>query len=182
MDEPKPWKRLSSEEGPDLLIGRVRYDLLENPRNARPMRRMVIETPDWVNVVAISPQREVVLVRQYRFGVAHVSVEIPGGVVDAGESPEEAARRELQEETGYTSRRWSSLGSIEPNPAFHDNLCHLWLAEEAEPTHEIEQDPGEDLSLELWPLDEVPRRIREGEMRHSLALVALSRVLDLRQR
>jgi len=179
--EPLPWKRLSSEEGSDLIVGKVRYDLVEHPLTGQPMRRMVIETPDWVNVVAVTRGRELILVRQYRFGVEHVSTEIPGGVIDPGESPEEAARRELREETGYTSESWSSLGFVEPNPAFHDNRCHFYLAEDAELTHEVELDAGEDLSMELWPLDEVPRRIRDGEVTHSLALIALSRVLDLRR-
>lgn len=179
--EPEPWERLGSEPGPGLVIGRVRYDLLRNPRTGRSLKRTVIETPDWVNVIALTAARELVVVRQYRFGSARVATEIPGGVVDPGETHEQAARRELREETGYTAPRWSYLGTTAPNPAFHDNLCHHWLAEGAARTHAVEQDPGEDLRVDRVPFDDVPRLVRTGVIDHSLVVSALSRLLDLRR-
>lgn len=177
---PPPWKRISSEPGPDLLIARARFDRLENPRTGAALRRLVLETPDWVNVVALTPERRLIVVRQYRFGSAQVTTEIPGGVIDPGEPPEEAARRELREETGHTAERWTSLGAVEPNPAFQSNLCHHFLAEGAQRTHELELDPGEDIVVATLELDEVRRQIERGEIRHSLVITALSRVLDLR--
>ena len=177
---PPPWPRVSSEAGPNLIVCRARFDVMTNPRTGRDLRRTVLETPDWVNVVALTPERRLVLVRQYRFGSSALTLEIPGGVVDPGEAPADAARRELREEAGYTSERWLPLGAVEPNPAFHDNLCHHWLALGARRTAEQELDEGEDIEVLELALDEVRQRIAEGEIRHALVLTALSKVLDLR--
>ena len=162
------------------MVARVRFDVLENPRTGQAMRRLVLDTNDWVNVVALTEARELICVSQYRFGTASVTTEIPGGVIDPGEDPLEAAKRELREETGFTSQRWTKLGSVEPNPAFHDNLCHHYLALDARQTHDLELDPGEDIVVSTLGLDEVRARIASGSMRHSLVVSALSRVLDLR--
>lgn len=180
-DGPLPWPKLDSERGPDLLVCRARFDRLRNPRTGEVMKRVVLETRDWVNVVALTPRGEVVLVRQFRFGVGRVTTEIPGGVIDGGEDSLAAAQRELREETGHTAGEWIHLGSVEANPAFHDNLCHHWLALGAQRTHELEQDPGEDLRVEVAPLAEVLARIERGEIAHSLVVCALARVANLRR-
>ena len=84
--------------------------------------------PDWVNVIPVTPQGKVVVIRQYRHGTGEISLEIPGGVVDAGESHEETARRELLEETGYTAGEIIPIGRVAANPAIQDNHMHTFLA------------------------------------------------------
>lgn len=179
--EPRPWRTERSERGENLLICRVRFDHMENPRTGEVLRRTVLETRDWVNVVALTRDERLVVVKQFRFGTGAVTLEIPGGVIDHGEAPLDAARRELREECGYSAREWTYLGAVEPNPAFHDNLCHHFLARGAERTHEQELDEGEDIVVAELALEEVRERILQGEIRHALVLTALQRVLDLRR-
>ncbi len=178
-DGPAPWPRLSSERGPSLFICRVRFDRLENPRTREAMRRTVLEFPDWVNVVALTPERRLVVVRQYRFGTEDVTTEVPGGVIDRGEHHGDAARRELREETGYASERWTYLGSVEPNPAIQDNRCHHWLAEDAVLAHPQELDGGEDIVVDTVDGEQLRELVRSGGMRHALALTALAELFDL---
>jgi ADP-ribose pyrophosphatase len=179
-DGPTSWERVSSEHGAPLILFRPRYDRVRHPRTGAILTRLVLETPDWVNVVARTPAGRIVVVRQYRFGSGEVTIEIPGGVVDPGEAPLETAERELREETGYTSARWTDLGSVQPNPAFHDNRCHHFLAEGAIQTHAQALDAGEDIVVGTLTTDEVRDLITRGEITHSLVITALSRVLDLR--
>ena len=175
------WQRRSSSPGRDEILFRIRHDELVNPRNGELRRAVVLETPDWVNVVPITADGRLVMVRQYRFGTERLTLEIPGGLVDSGEEPRATAERELREETGYTTERWSSLGGVAPNPAFHDNVCHHYLAEGVRRTARQDLDLGEDIEVVLVPLGEVREMVLAGEVDHSLVISALSRVLDLRQ-
>ncbi|RLD05768.1 MAG: NUDIX hydrolase [Chloroflexota bacterium] len=173
---PQPWQRIRTEAGSDLKIFQVRFNWLQNPRNSTLVKATQLEAPDWVNVVALTPEKKVIIVRQYRFGTESVTAEIPAGTVEKGESSQTTAARELKEETGYTSSNWEYLGYTEPNPAFLNNKCHLWLAKDVKKTHPVELDAGEDVFMELMTLEELRQEIDEGRLRHSLALVALSRV------
>ncbi len=177
---PRLWVRHASRHTGGLLIFQPRWDLMENPRTGERMERLVLETRDWVNVVALTEGRELVVVRQYRFGSEAVTIEIPGGVIDPGESPLDAARRELREESGFTSQDWTELGAVTPNPAFHDNRCHHFLARGVQRTHPQELDSGEDITVDLVSLERVREMVACGAIDHSLVLSALARVLDLR--
>ena len=176
----RPWEILRSESGPNLILFQTRYDWVRNPRNARSMKAVVLECADWVNIVAITPEKKVLAVQQFRFGVGKTTVEIPAGIMNPGETPEQAAIRELKEETGYTAANWKYLGWVETNPAFLNNLCHHWLALDAVQTSSPELDEGEEISVTALSLEEVRREIDEGRMRNALTLLALSRVFDLR--
>lgn len=175
----KNWNLINTEPGPDLIIFKARYDTLENPRTGRKMKAVVLDVTDWVNVVAMTPEGQFVVVHQYRFGIGKTTVEIPAGMVDPGEEHQTAARRELREETGYTTDDWVYLGYVEPNPAFQNNHCHQWLAKNVQKTHPIALDGNEDIAVTLMSISELQAEVKSGRLRHSLALLALSQVIDL---
>ena len=133
----------------------------------------ILRTHDWVNVVALTHQDELILIEQWRQGVRRVTLEIPGGIIDPGEAPFQAATRELAEETGYTAPRWHHLFSIEPNPAIQDNRCHTFLALDAVPTQRPDFDEHEYCRVVLRPWSEVPNLVANGQITHSLVAVAL---------
>lgn len=141
----------------------------------------MIEATDWVNVVALTPEENVIFVRQYRLGRGEVTLEIPGGMIDGAESPAAAAERELREETGYQAARWTALGAIDPNPAIQTNRCHLFLAEGCRRTAEVHLDEREDIAVQELPLAEVPRMLADGSISHALVAVAFQRLELLRR-
>jgi 8-oxo-dGTP pyrophosphatase MutT (NUDIX family) len=134
---------------------------------------VIAHAPDWVNVVAQTPDDRLVLVRQFRFGSNELSLEIPGGVMEAGEDPVTAGLRELSEETGYGGGVPSLLGSVHPNPAIQDNLCHFLLVRGAVPKGPMKWDPDEEIEVSTAPADEVLRWARSGAITHSLSVAAL---------
>lgn len=132
-----------------------------------------IRATDWVNVVALTAERSVVMVRQYRHGAHDITLETPGGMVDAGESPAEAARRELLEETGYAAEEWRELGGVNPNPALFGNRLHGFLALGARQVAEIRNESTEETHVELVPFDALRERVRAGEVDHALVVAVL---------
>jgi ADP-ribose pyrophosphatase len=179
--EGREWIRLRTKRGPDLRIFDSRYDWLKNPRNGKVLQALVLEAPDWVNMVALTEEGRIVAVRQFRFGVRAFSLEIPAGLVDPGETPLQAARRELEEETGYTTGEWVSMGWSYANPAFLTNRVHHFLARNARRTGEPHPEEGEDLACAELTFDEVRRAVRDGSMRNAMTLLGLSKVFDMRE-
>jgi ADP-ribose diphosphatase len=165
------WKRESSEQVADCRVFKVRRDVSADPRGGRSHDFYVIEAPDWINVIPLTVGGEVVLIEQYRHGTEEVSLEIPGGMVDAGETPKEAAARELLEETGYEASEVIFLGRTRPNPAIQDNWIHTFLARDAERVGEPRNDGTEHTVVRLAPLEQIPSLIAAGKITHSLVVV-----------
>lgn len=168
----RSWVFLSRREVSDHGIFRLCADRFRLEPEGRERDFVVLDGPDWVSVIPLTCSGEVVLIRQYRHGLRRTTLEIPGGMVDRGERPEQAAMRELREETGYLAPSVRSLGSVSPNPAIQSNTHHCFLAEGVELAGRPSPDPWERIEVLTRPLEEIPGLIRRGEIVHSLVVVS----------
>lgn len=166
------WRTVREHPAEDHRVFQVRRREAAHPRTGAVRTFSIIDAADWVNVVALTGDDRVVLVRQYRHGTGRQTLEIPGGMIDPGESALQAAQRELREETGYAAARWVELGVVEPNPAILTNRCYTWLALDAERAGEPALDDGEVLMVETAPLAAVPDLVRSGAITHALVIAA----------
>lgn len=176
---PSDWPLIERGAATDYTIFSVRRDRRRSPRTGAVRRFSIVECVDWVNVIALTPSDEVVLVDQFRHGVEAVTCEIPGGMIDPGETPLQAGQRELLEETGYAAETWRDLGVVTPNPAFQTNRCHTVLALDARRVAGQSQDPGEDITVGLAPLASIPARVAEGRIDHALVIAAFFHLLGV---
>ena len=173
MRTPRRWEVVESEELQQCKVFAVRRTMARSPATGEIHPFFQIEAGEWVNVVPITADDEVVMVRQYRHGSREITLEIPGGIVDPGETPAEAAAREMLEETGYRAERVEAIGTVNPNPALFGNRCHTFLAAEAVRVAEIQNTQLEETSVELIPMAEVPDQLRQGRIDHALVVAAL---------
>jgi 8-oxo-dGTP pyrophosphatase MutT (NUDIX family) len=169
----EPWEHLREEPIARYKVFDVHKARRRSPRTGKEIGFFLIRTPDWVNVVAFTRQDELVLVRQYRHGSREFTLEIPGGLIDAGEAPAHAAARELREETGYTAAALAPLGAVNPNPALFTNRCHTFLATGCALAGPPQQDDGEDMEVQLVPIAEAERMVRGGTIDHALVVAGL---------
>jgi ADP-ribose pyrophosphatase len=176
-----PWRRLRCETVAAYRVFDVCRIELEDAAGRPRGDAFTLQGNDWCNVVAVTPDDDVVLVWQYRFGTDALSLEIPGGVVDPGESPEEAARRELREETGYEAEELEPLLVVEPNPALQNNRCFTFVARGARPTATTAFDAQEELETTLVPTARIPDLLDGGQVTHSLVQGALEKYCRTRR-
>jgi ADP-ribose pyrophosphatase len=170
----QPWKKISSQLSGSFRIFSIHTDRKVSPRTGAEHDFYVINTADWVNVIATTPDQHLVMIEQYRHGSNTVELEIPGGMIDAKDaSPAAAGARELREETGYEGGQPQIIGQILPNPAIMSNTCFTLHVRNCELKHPVEWDQGEDLITRLVPLAEIPKLVATGQIRHSLVVVAL---------
>ena len=146
----KPWKIISTKNDGSFEIFNLRTDRAISPRTGNSHDFYVLETTDWVNVIPVTRDNEIVMIRQYRHGIQDVTLEIPGGIIENNDTPEGAAARELREETGYRAGRMVPLGRVLANPAFLNNSCYTFLATDVELDGRIDQDDEEDIEVVLY--------------------------------
>jgi 8-oxo-dGTP pyrophosphatase MutT (NUDIX family) len=170
---PSAWERLPDATVDHFRIFQVRRTRFRHTREAREGEFVVIDSNDWVNVVAVTDGGELLLVRQYRFGRNEFTLEVPGGMIEHGEDPVAAGIRELREETGYVGRAARILGRVHPNPAIQSNTCHIVLVEGAERRTETHFDHNEEIELSVRPVEEVFALAESGGITHALVLDAL---------
>jgi len=167
------WTTLSEQECLSTPVFKIKKRSMTSPDTVIIDDFFIMESPDWVNVVAIREDGKYILVNQYRFGTQALSLEVAGGVVDQGESHLEAARRELLEETGYISEVWSHLVTIAPNPALNTNRCAIYLAEQCRCIGSGDLDDTEFIQVVVLEKEDCKVALTDGRIHHALAVAGL---------
>jgi 8-oxo-dGTP pyrophosphatase MutT (NUDIX family) len=168
----RAWEAVAESLEHRASIFSIKKRRARSPLSGREHDFDLLESVDWVNIIALTNDGNIVLIRQYRHGTREITCEIPGGAVDQGETPLEAARRELEEETGYLAGSWELIGQVQPNPAFQTNTTYTYLARGASLSGQPQPDENEEIEVEEHPLNEMPRLVGEGTIKHALVLCA----------
>ncbi len=137
----------------------------------------IVEAPDWINVIALTPNEEIVLVEQYRYGIEEPTLELPGGMVDEGEHPKETSIRELKEETGYAGDEIINLGKVSSNPAILTNYTHTYLIKNCKKVSDQKLDGNERINVHVIPLQDFLDLVTDGQVHHSLVVAAVAKYL-----
>jgi len=168
----KPWSRIRSRSQQSFRVFSIRTDTTISPRTGAEHDFYIIESQDWINVIPLTADHQVVMIRQYRHGSREVTLEIPGGLVDRGDTPEKAAARELLEETGYQAEEYVQIGVVNPNPALFNNRCYTFIARDAQKIRDPMPDQAEDIEVLLIPVSDIPELIQKGEIDHAMVITA----------
>jgi 8-oxo-dGTP pyrophosphatase MutT (NUDIX family) len=172
------WEFVDSRADRDYALFGVRIHRNRSPRTGRIHEFQVLTSPDWVAVIPITPDGNMVLVRQYRHGSGDLSLEPPGGLVKPGSSPEQSAREELEEETGYRPGSMIMLGWMHPMPALFTNKFFVYLARDVTPTGRRHPDETEEVETVLASVEKVRSFVRTGHIRASVMIAALHLFFD----
>lgn len=166
------WTKLAEDTIDDCRVFKVDRVRFRNDLDQKERDFFVIKSPDWVNIVAYTKDDNVVLIRQFRFGVDDHELELPGGLIDDGEDPLAAAKRELLEETGYSSDNWKLTGESHPNPAIQSNTIFHFAAFACEKNDDTRFDADESIETILMPKGSIAELTLTGKIRHSLVVAA----------
>ena len=164
--EKKKWQLVKTAPAIDLGILNIHYHYYKNPRNGKTVQTIAMTNNDAVNVIALTKDKQVILVKQFRFGIGAYTLELPGGMVDDGEQVLIAAQRELREETGFAGTNWNYLGKIQSNPVFMDGLVHHYIVDNASKQFELSLDEAEDVELVKMSIAEAYELIDTGIIQH----------------
>jgi ADP-ribose pyrophosphatase len=168
----QPWTFLHSKILYACRIFTLKKEGYRSPRTGKEHDFYLLDSSDWVNIIPLTADGRVILVKQFRMGTKDFSLEIPGGMLDEGDHPAGAAARELLEETGYAGEEPVLLGIVHPNPAIQTNRCYTFLIKNVVLKTSPRQDSTEDIEVQSAPLDEIPRLIQEGKITHALVIAA----------
>ena len=173
----KDWREIEREPIADCRVFSVERSIAESPVDGARHDFYRIHSGSWAQIVPVTKERDVVLVRQYRHGASRVTLEMPAGLVDAGEDPAAAAVRECLEETGYRARNPISIGVLSPNPALFANKLYAYLALDVVPERAIQNIGAEETEVVLVPARDLPKLMLEGTIDHALVQATLWRCL-----
>ena len=162
------WKKLSSKYVYQDRWFRARADSCEFPDGRIIEPYYIVELPDWCNTIVVTKDQRVVLVRQYRYPADQTTLELPGGIIEKNEKPIDAAKREMEEETGYTSDDIELLMQVSPNPAVNDNTAYFFLARNAVSTGLKNFDAFEDIDVVSFSKEEIWQLLSENKMQHGV--------------
>ena len=169
----RKWKKFSTKILSDFKIFRLIENTSISPRNGKQFPFLVLDTNNWINIIPITKDGKVILIKQFRHGTDSITLEIPGGMVDnIDQSEKVAAERELLEETGYVSEEMIQLGVCSPNPAIFNNELHIFFARNVKKISEQKQDGSEDIEVIQVELDQISELIRSEKINHALVIAA----------
>jgi len=172
------WELIDSRLDRSYGLFSVQINRSKSPSSGQIHEFQVLRSPDWVAIIAITPSDELVMVRQYRHGTAKLSLEAPGGLVKDGQTPEQSAREELEEETGYQAPNLELLGWMHPLPALFTNRFFVYLAKSATPTGRLNPDVTEEIETVLIPASKAREYIRTGKITCGVMIAAFQLFFD----